>query len=322
MIHATMIISILSLLATMAGEATRGRQKGHRYGYEYDEFKNLVDPYLIISTGFIHTIILSLFSSRKFTSRASKKSSRRSLFSFFFSSFVRGTSSYLATRLLSTKQQRLYRVAECRVRWKLDISMQLSIYCLRSCRQIRGFRGPSDKLSSPLLNSEVDARRTFTSLHKIFSRIDNDTNFIRAITISLETCLSPERVTYYFIQPVEMIYIQKKIGERWLRAILIEGRSSKEVKRAKGVKTGIKRISSEKNIGFWAEAQFRIIWSGQHGRKGKIRNRICHSHDYYLPLPATVSFFRSSLLSFFLSPSSAFPFIDDQQRRSRSSLDE
>lgn len=87
MIHATMIISILSLLATMAGEATRGRQKGHRYGYEYDEFKNLVDPYLIISTGFIHTI-LSLFSSRTKVHKSRKQKVITTISLFFLSSFL------------------------------------------------------------------------------------------------------------------------------------------------------------------------------------------------------------------------------------------
>lgn len=89
MIHATMIISILSLLATMAGEATRGRQKGHRYGYEYDEFKNLVDPYLIISTGFIHTIILSLFSSRTKVHKSRKQKVITTISLFFLPFFLR-----------------------------------------------------------------------------------------------------------------------------------------------------------------------------------------------------------------------------------------
>lgn len=88
MIHATMIISILSLLATMAGEATRGRQKGHRYGYEYDEFKNLVDPYLIISTGFIHTI-LSLFSSRTKVHKSRKQKVITTISLFFLPFFLR-----------------------------------------------------------------------------------------------------------------------------------------------------------------------------------------------------------------------------------------
>ena len=88
MIHATMIISILSLLATMAGEATRGRQKGHRYGYEYDEFKNLVDPYLIISTGFIHTIILSLFSSRTKVHKSRKQKVITTISLFFLLFFL------------------------------------------------------------------------------------------------------------------------------------------------------------------------------------------------------------------------------------------
>lgn len=86
MIHATMIISILSLLATMAGEATRGRQKGHRYGYE---FKNLVDPYLIISTGFIHTIILSLFSSRTKVHKSRKQKVITTISLFFLPFFLR-----------------------------------------------------------------------------------------------------------------------------------------------------------------------------------------------------------------------------------------
>lgn len=85
MIHATMIISILSLLATMAGEATRGRQKGHRYGYE---FKNLVDPYLIISTGFIHTI-LSLFSSRTKVHKSRKQKVITTISLFFLLFFLR-----------------------------------------------------------------------------------------------------------------------------------------------------------------------------------------------------------------------------------------
>lgn len=85
MIHATMIISILSLLATMAGEATRGRQKGHRYGYE---FKNLVDPYLIISTGFIHTI-LSLFSSRTKVHKSRKQKVITTISLFFLPFFLR-----------------------------------------------------------------------------------------------------------------------------------------------------------------------------------------------------------------------------------------
>lgn len=88
MIHATMIISILSLFATMAGEATRGRQKGHRYGYEYDEFKNLVDPYLIISTGFIHTI-LSLFSSRTKVHKSRKQKVITTISLFFLPFFLR-----------------------------------------------------------------------------------------------------------------------------------------------------------------------------------------------------------------------------------------
>lgn len=88
MIHATMIISILSLLATMAGEATRGRQKGHRYGYEYDEFKNLVDPYLIISIGFIHTI-LSLFSSRTKVHKSRKQKVITTISLFFLPFFLR-----------------------------------------------------------------------------------------------------------------------------------------------------------------------------------------------------------------------------------------
>lgn len=88
MIHATMIISILSLLATMAGEATRGRQKGHRYGYEYDEFKNLVDPYLIISIGFIHTI-LSLFSSRTKVHKSRKQKVITTISLFFLLFFLR-----------------------------------------------------------------------------------------------------------------------------------------------------------------------------------------------------------------------------------------
>lgn len=86
MIHATMIISILSLLATMAGEATRSRQKGHRYGYE---FKNLVDPYLIISTGFIHTIILSLFSSRTKVHKSRKQKVITTISLFFLLFFLR-----------------------------------------------------------------------------------------------------------------------------------------------------------------------------------------------------------------------------------------
>ena len=85
MIHATMIISILSLFATMAGEATRGRQKGHRYGYE---FKNLVDPYLIISTGFIHTI-LSLFSSRTKVHKSRKQKVITTISLFFLLFFLR-----------------------------------------------------------------------------------------------------------------------------------------------------------------------------------------------------------------------------------------
>lgn len=85
MIHATMIISILSLFATMAGEATRGRQKGHRYGYE---FKNLVDPYLIISTGFIHTI-LSLFSSRTKVHKSRKQKVITTISLFFLPFFLR-----------------------------------------------------------------------------------------------------------------------------------------------------------------------------------------------------------------------------------------
>lgn len=88
MIHATMIISILSLFATMAGEATRGRQKGHRYGYEYDEFKNLVDPYLIISIGFIHTI-LSLFSSRTKVHKSRKQKVITTISLFFLPFFLR-----------------------------------------------------------------------------------------------------------------------------------------------------------------------------------------------------------------------------------------